>query len=480
MTTKLIKKSLPQNYEQKYDIKNTKKFYLITAKFCTGKIVLDLGCGDGYGCSILARKSKFVDGVDSDSNNIRFAFRNFFTYNKTRFIHSELIEFLSNSSHYDLVIISDIRKWCKTRDEFRSLIELIPSPNIIIKFNREKFHHNNDYLNFLDANEYKYEIFDEQGNKTELTKTDIINSILVHNHRTIQQTQDKKKDLVSIIIPAYNSETTITETIESALNQSYSNIEIIVVDDGSNDNTAQICKKFNSKIKYYYKPNGGISSAFNYGIKKMSGTWFKWLSSDDLLTKDAVKNLMEEVERTGGLVIYSDYDLIDEKSNYLRTFSEPTYENYYKFASKIWIRYIGNASSILIHKSCFNVVGLFNEDLRFGEDYEWWQRACLVHGFRFFHVKMPIIKYRIHSKQTTEKIKTKAFENDQKIRQHTKDSILETDPEWWATLEKYQRIYNKEKTELRIRKALRHMVENMPSPIKNRIMAWRKKKRYQS
>jgi hypothetical protein len=89
------------------------------------------------------------------------------------------------------------------------------------------------------------------------------------------------------------------------------------------------------------------------------------------------------------------------------------------------------------------------------------------------------VKYRIHPKQTTEKIKTKTFENDQKIRQQTKNFILKTDPEWWITLEKYQRMYNKEKIGLRFRKTLKQIVDHMPSSIKNRILDWRRKRRYE-
>ena len=74
------------------------------------------------------------------------------------------------------------------------------------------------------------------------------------------------KPLVSIIIPVYNGENYLTEAIESALNQTYKNIEIIVINDGSTDSTEEICLQYGNKIRYFYKENGGVSSALYMSI----------------------------------------------------------------------------------------------------------------------------------------------------------------------------------------------------------------------
>ena len=87
---------------------------------------------------------------------------------------------------------------------------------------------------------------------------------------------------VSIIIPVYNGEKYIAQSIESALNQTYKNIEVIVVNDGSSDNTEKIVLEYGDKIKYIRKENGGVASALNVGIKNMTGDFFSWLSHDDL------------------------------------------------------------------------------------------------------------------------------------------------------------------------------------------------------
>lgn len=88
---------------------------------------------------------------------------------------------------------------------------------------------------------------------------------------------------VSIVIPVFNGSDYLDKAIQSALNQSYQNVEIIVVNDGSNDGgkTAEIAKSYGDNIRYIEKENGGVSSALNRGIEAMTGEYFSWLSHDD-------------------------------------------------------------------------------------------------------------------------------------------------------------------------------------------------------
>ena len=96
---------------------------------------------------------------------------------------------------------------------------------------------------------------------------------------------------VSIIIPVYNGSDYMREAIDSALSQTYDNIEIIVVNDGSKDNgeSERIALTYGDKIRYIYKENGGVSTALNEGIRHMSGEYFSWLSHDDVYTPDKIK-----------------------------------------------------------------------------------------------------------------------------------------------------------------------------------------------
>lgn len=100
--------------------------------------------------------------------------------------------------------------------------------------------------------------------------------------------------LVSIIIPCYNYGRYLAEAIQSAIEQTYSNIEILVVDDGSNDNTLEVANAFEDKIAYIYKVNGGLSSARNAGLKSINGEYVIFLDADDILDPNYVKKTLSE------------------------------------------------------------------------------------------------------------------------------------------------------------------------------------------
>lgn len=125
------------------------------------------------------------------------------------------------------------------------------------------------------------------------------------------------RPLVSIIIPVYNGGNYLKLAIESALAQTYKNIEVLVINDGSTDNdTRKIALSYGDKIRYFEKENGGVSSALNYGITLMNGEWFSWLSHDDEYFPDKIEKQIKlvrtinesDVDRT---LIYSSFVLID-------------------------------------------------------------------------------------------------------------------------------------------------------------------------
>ena len=118
--------------------------------------------------------------------------------------------------------------------------------------------------------------------------------------------------LVSVVIPVYNGANYMTLAIDSALAQTYGNIEVIVVNDGSNDNgaTARIARSYGDRIRYFEKENGGVASALNLAIGEARGQFISWLSHDDLYTSDKIERqiayLTEEPE-PNRCVIYGDY-----------------------------------------------------------------------------------------------------------------------------------------------------------------------------
>ena len=97
-------------------------------------------------------------------------------------------------------------------------------------------------------------------------------------------------ELISIVVPIYNVENYLERCIESLILQDYKNIEIILVDDGSTDNSSDICKKYlkDNRVKYFYKKNGGLSDARNFGLSKMSGQYVTFVDSDDAISPDFI------------------------------------------------------------------------------------------------------------------------------------------------------------------------------------------------
>lgn len=108
--------------------------------------------------------------------------------------------------------------------------------------------------------------------------------------------ENQQKEVISIIIPAYNVENYIIKTIESCINQTYKNIEILIIDDGSSDNTSKVIQKYmlkDDRIKYFYQENSGVSKARNSGILHANGKYIVFLDSDDWLEKNTIEYLID-------------------------------------------------------------------------------------------------------------------------------------------------------------------------------------------
>ncbi len=209
--------------------------------------------------------------------------------------------------------------------------------------------------------------------------------------------------LVSIIIPVYNGEDYISLAIQSALRQTYKNIEIIVVDDGSIDKTSKICKSYGNLIRYIRKENGGVSSALNVGIENMNGEYFNWLSHDDIYLPNKVEIEIDFLKKNKLLgtntIVFSDHGVIDEKGNCKaieKKFSSLLNTNpiYPLYRSDI------NGLTLLIPKNAFDNVGLFDCNLKCVQDYQLWF-DMYKYGYNFIHIPYILTFTRVHSKSTT-------------------------------------------------------------------------------
>lgn len=216
---------------------------------------------------------------------------------------------------------------------------------------------------------------------------------------------------VSIIIPVYNGGEFVKEAIECAINQTYTNIEVIVVNDGSNDKgeTEAIVKSYGERIRYYRKENGGVSSALNYGIREMTGEYFSWLSHDDKYTLDKIEKQIDELSHLENheVICLCESRQIDKDSKLMKgrhrdVFKSAGLYSWEKVLMNLLKRGTFNGCALLIPKKVFNVCGCFDETLRYNQDSLMWIRICLA-KFNFLYSKKIGSYIRIHDGQLTQR-----------------------------------------------------------------------------
>ena len=209
--------------------------------------------------------------------------------------------------------------------------------------------------------------------------------------------------LVSIVIPVYNGSKYMREAIDSALAQTYPNIEVLVINDGSKDSgaTHEIALSYGDKIRYFVKENGGVSTALNMGIRHMRGEYFSWLSHDDVYYPYKIEKCIAAIKDCPDRIVYSDYETIDGNGKLVYT------ENFRKFFRFADFEYglfpimngAANGCTMLIPCSNFDNYGMFDETERTTQDYSLFFK--MFRGQRLVYINKPLTKYRSHSSQQT-------------------------------------------------------------------------------
>lgn len=199
--------------------------------------------------------------------------------------------------------------------------------------------------------------------------------------------------LISVVIPAYNAEKTIKATVESVLNQTFSDIELIVINDGSKDSTLNILSNIkDSRLKVISHSNSGPQISRNRGIKEATGEYISFLDADDLWTPDKLESQFDALQADPeAAVAYSWTDWIDESDRFLRrgTHISATGD---VFAKLLLIDFVESGSNPLIRRPALDAVGNFDEALVGGQDWDMWIR--LAAKFPFTVVSSPQILYR--------------------------------------------------------------------------------------
>lgn len=211
----------------------------------------------------------------------------------------------------------------------------------------------------------------------------------------------KNSPLVSIVIPVYNGGNYVREAIDSALAQTHKNIEVIVVNDGSNDNglTKSIALSYGDQIIFIDKVNGGVATALNAGINAMKGQYFSWLSHDDVYFKNKIEFQLASLSYyPSNTILYSGFSVINDKSELLYQVNNRGV-NPDNFILDLLCFSGVHGCSTLIPKECFEKVGMFNERLLHLQDVEYWIRASKYYVFTYLNESL--IQSRHHGEQTS-------------------------------------------------------------------------------
>lgn len=296
------------------------------------------------------------------------------------------------------------------------------------------------------------------------------------NERLYIVTRKRKfymEDTVSVIIPVYNSGKFLKESIESILAQSYENIEIIAVDDGSTDNSLEILNQFKSNIIVIHQKNQGLAGALNTGIEKMTGKWFKWFSPDDVMNPDAIEILVKKGREMGDTcIIYSNWEMIDKKGKFLRSFSESNYNDLdiFEFNVRLLDGQQINVNTTLIPAKLFSE-GCKIRDLEdsIAIDYDFFLHAGLLYKVKFHQIEKPLIKYRIHSKQLSHQKILQSLSYIDKIKSEIM-SKLDSDSrkKYEISLKEYQK--QKSMTKKSLESGLKFLSATLPDFIVDKFL----------
>lgn len=219
---------------------------------------------------------------------------------------------------------------------------------------------------------------------------------------------------VSVIIPTYNCAEFLKNAIDSVLKQTYKDYEIIVVDDGSTDDTRHIVGQFDGNIRYFFQDNAGPAAARNAGIKNAAGKYIAFLDSDDYFFPEKLELQTAYIGR------YPDMAMVF--SDACTTYTDGTRIPHYKLIQephwgmifdKLFLNNFINNSTVLLHKSYLEKTGLFDETIRYSEDYELYLR--IAKNFPIGYIDKVLVKFdRTRQNRLTRNIE-KLFESDIRI-----------------------------------------------------------------
>ena len=205
--------------------------------------------------------------------------------------------------------------------------------------------------------------------------------------------------LISVVMPAFNAERYICESIESVLNQSYENIELIVINDGSTDNTAQAVAHLMHAIIYIETENKGVSAARNLGIQQAKGEWIAFLDADDIWLPNKLQSQLDGLDEcswsyTDSFYLGDHYTAKTKRSDLSPLLAGDIFE-------ALLTENIITTSSVIVRKSLIQDLGGFDESLAALEDWKLWLDIAKEHAISY--IDQPLLMYRVYPGSTSRK-----------------------------------------------------------------------------
>jgi len=265
---------------------------------------------------------------------------------------------------------------------------------------------------------------------------------------------------ISLIIPTYNRQNHLQNAIESVLLQSCKVDEIIVIDDGSTDNTKELVKNYD--IRYIFQKNQGVSKARNVGIKLAQNEWICFLDSDDIWEKDKIKKQVEFHKKNPNVLFSNTDELWIFNGKIIKQKKHQQKPQGVCFEQNLSNTLIG-ASTVMIHKDIFDNIGLFDESMVACEDYDLWLRILTQYELGLIDEKL-IQKKAGHENQLSFTTKLMDIYRIEALLKHT-DSFYKNE-----VIELIQI-----KCDILIKGAIKHHnrdIENYYTKLKNLSTNW--------
>jgi glycosyltransferase involved in cell wall biosynthesis len=216
--------------------------------------------------------------------------------------------------------------------------------------------------------------------------------------------------LISVIIPSYNYARYLGQAIDSALAQTYSNVEVVVVDNSSSDNTLEVLESYGNRIRWFQQPNQGVSGSRNRAIKESCGELIAIMDADDVWLPEKLAGQAEMLKNPRVGMVYCGLQYIDAESRLLdEMYISGLRGHVLKSLAQLEAPGVPAAgSSALIRRECFDKVGLFDQELSISADWDMWRRIACHYEIEI--VRKPLVLYRQHG--AAMHLKLDVFEHD--------------------------------------------------------------------